>query len=121
MITVTGCMTLFLFFFQAEDGIRDVAVTGVQTCALPIWEEKAGRDASERAGLVDARHRLAKGLVRCSRGGDEPIELGVAIELPPLSRDVRSRLAVRLRFEVSRLLTSRESGGSSMATPRSED
>src|SRR2546422_4422461 len=24
------------FFFQAEDGIRDVAVTGVQTCALPI-------------------------------------------------------------------------------------
>src|SRR2546429_8843114 len=28
-------MRLF-FFFQAEDGIRDVAVTGVQTCALPI-------------------------------------------------------------------------------------
>src|SRR5687768_18064210 len=26
----------FFFFFQAEDGIRDVAVTGVQTCALPI-------------------------------------------------------------------------------------
>src|SRR5687768_18018873 len=26
----------FIFFFQAEDGIRDVAVTGVQTCALPI-------------------------------------------------------------------------------------
>src|SRR2546422_3433198 len=25
-----------IFFFQAEDGIRDVAVTGVQTCALPI-------------------------------------------------------------------------------------
>src|SRR3989449_8083610 len=29
------CLHLF-FFFQAEDGIRDVAVTGVQTCALPI-------------------------------------------------------------------------------------
>src|SRR4030043_414198 len=28
------------FFFQAEDGIRDVAVTGVQTCALPIWERR---------------------------------------------------------------------------------
>src|ERR1041385_1893995 len=27
----------FFFFFQAEDGIGDVAVTGVQTCALPIW------------------------------------------------------------------------------------
>ena len=25
------------FFFQAEDGIRDRLVTGVQTCALPIW------------------------------------------------------------------------------------
>src|SRR2546429_6258438 len=29
----------FFFFFQAEDGIRDVAVTGVQTCALPISRE----------------------------------------------------------------------------------
>src|SRR2546422_4616455 len=35
------------FFFQAEDGIRDVAVTGVQTCALPIYRE-------ERAQLVRA-------------------------------------------------------------------
>src|SRR3989449_11754156 len=33
------------FFFQAEDGIRDVAVTGVQTCALPIWDHHhAARD-----------------------------------------------------------------------------
>mgnify|MGYP000577689237 CR=1 FL=1 len=30
------CCSCFFFFFQAEDGIRDVAVTGVQTCALPI-------------------------------------------------------------------------------------
>src|SRR2546426_3577629 len=29
-------MILFFFFFQAEDGIRDYKVTGVQTCALPI-------------------------------------------------------------------------------------
>src|SRR5690606_8214924 len=28
------------FFFQAEDGIRDFHVTGVQTCALPIWTKK---------------------------------------------------------------------------------
>src|SRR2546422_11764272 len=32
----------FFFFFQAEDGIRDVAVTGVQTCALPISLQGAG-------------------------------------------------------------------------------
>src|SRR5207244_7481406 len=29
------------FFFQAEDGIRDDLVTGVQTCALPIWQPAA--------------------------------------------------------------------------------
>src|SRR5437773_10725837 len=31
------------FFFQAEDGIRDRDVTGVQTCALPIWRRCGGR------------------------------------------------------------------------------
>src|SRR2546423_8921746 len=30
---------LLFFFFQAEDGIRDKLVTGVQTCALPIWTD----------------------------------------------------------------------------------
>src|SRR3712207_7450677 len=33
----------FFFFFQAEDGIRDIGVTGVQTCALPIWSRLQGR------------------------------------------------------------------------------
>src|SRR5256884_6549075 len=34
-----------VFFFQAEDGIRDVAVTGVQTCALPIsiYDRRTGK------------------------------------------------------------------------------
>src|SRR5690349_24155556 len=34
-----SCVLLFVFFFffQAEDGIRDLYVTGVQTCALPIY------------------------------------------------------------------------------------
>src|SRR5258708_26204661 len=31
------CVLLYIFFFQAEDGIRDDLVTGVQTCALPIY------------------------------------------------------------------------------------
>src|SRR3712207_6896458 len=35
---------LFFFFFQAEDGIRDIGVTGVQTCALPILAARAGTD-----------------------------------------------------------------------------
>src|SRR5207245_370285 len=35
----------YFFFFQAEDGIRDATVTGVQTCALPIYTKEFGRDA----------------------------------------------------------------------------
>src|SRR3712207_9250373 len=34
-------MGVVVFFFQAEDGIRDIGVTGVQTCALPIWRISA--------------------------------------------------------------------------------
>src|SRR2546430_9238016 len=40
------------FFFQAEDGIRDLTVTGVQTCALPI------SDRTKRARLHDYLRRL---------------------------------------------------------------
>src|SRR5260370_4733560 len=36
---------LFFFFFQAEDGIRDSSVTGVQTCALPISRSNSNRTA----------------------------------------------------------------------------
>src|SRR5690606_40299203 len=36
------------FFFQAEDGIRDFHVTGVQTCALPIYFSPASRVAPVR-------------------------------------------------------------------------
>src|SRR3989449_7665060 len=50
----------FFFFFQAEDGIRDVAVTGVQTCALPIYAGLAGpaRMNEARAILADVVARL---------------------------------------------------------------
>src|SRR5438128_3218699 len=36
--STTGMFFRFFFFFQAEDGIRDATVTGVQTCALPIFD-----------------------------------------------------------------------------------
>src|SRR5205807_10119390 len=44
-------LTLLLFFFQAEDGIRDYKVTGVQTCALPIFtgSKEVGLDVNLRA------------------------------------------------------------------------
>src|SRR3712207_9273224 len=41
------------FFFQAEDGIRDIGVTGVQTCALPIFDGgTAGDGGAGGGGLV---------------------------------------------------------------------
>src|SRR2546427_3318239 len=40
-VGVGSCDFIFFFFFQAEDGIRDLTVTGVQTCALPISKENA--------------------------------------------------------------------------------
>src|SRR5260370_23721257 len=49
---------IFFFFFQAEDGIRDSSVTGVQTCALPISQsikrlrEVDERIAAEESGLT---------------------------------------------------------------------
>src|SRR3989449_8106061 len=43
---LVNVLTLYFFFFQAEDGIRDVAVTGVQTCALPIfWTDSRPRSS----------------------------------------------------------------------------
>src|SRR2546422_4998675 len=42
---------LAIFFFQAEDGIRDVAVTGVQTCALPISTDGCAAYGPGRGGV----------------------------------------------------------------------
>src|SRR3989454_12031105 len=53
-------MFLFLyyfFFFQAEDGIRDYKVTGVQTCALPILYERLVPYRSNRSILKVATHQ----------------------------------------------------------------
>src|SRR2546422_6803854 len=45
---------MYFFFFQAEDGTRDVAVTGVQTCALPIWPERRRAERRARARRLGA-------------------------------------------------------------------
>src|SRR6266851_6668201 len=58
----------FFFFFQAEDGIRDRDVTGVQTCALPIYypardpRNSRGRDPGHgmRPGRVDNLPQLVE-------------------------------------------------------------
>src|SRR5256886_8326309 len=52
MVSICFCMAcsglLFFFFFQAEDGIRDLTVTGVQTCALPIYGARRAIGKPER-------------------------------------------------------------------------
>src|SRR5436309_5948799 len=50
----------FLFFFQAEDGIRDFHVTGVQTCALPICP------ASWKASTCPSRMSRSREKLACS-------------------------------------------------------
>src|SRR5229473_5476097 len=61
---------LFFFFFQAEDGIRDKLVTGVQTCALPICRAFARRGGALRGSPEPprARHR-PQADARLRRGG----------------------------------------------------
>src|SRR5690349_24101542 len=47
-------MYLYFFFFQAEDGIRDLYVTGVQTCALPILAGDEFGDLARGRRLLQA-------------------------------------------------------------------
>src|SRR5256886_9495134 len=55
-----------VFFFQAEDGIRDLTVTGVQTCALPIW-----------TNLMDELKRLKRTLEKAHAGAPHEVLLVV--------------------------------------------
>src|SRR5256885_16905304 len=58
--SAVGRVVHFFFFFQAEDGIRDYKVTGVQTCALPISQpQAAGRAHGTRRGSGVPRTRAA--------------------------------------------------------------
>src|SRR3712207_8865898 len=64
------------FFFQAEDGIRDIGVTGVQTCALPIFagdvgEAVAGGVAEAEGARPVAARRLAV---------EQPLEVGAELQ-----------------------------------------
>src|SRR2546427_2306085 len=60
---------LFFFFFQAEDGIRDLTVTGVQTCALPI---------SLRGDSAGAREPAER---RAGEAGEDPLAPELRAEL----------------------------------------
>src|SRR5690625_6606436 len=64
------------FFFQAEDGIRYGHVTGVQTCALPIWTPQTSDQAADG-------YSLAAGAIRVDLSDlvDEQITTPIDVEL----------------------------------------
>src|SRR3712207_8476167 len=65
-------MSRYNIFFQAEDGIRDIGVTGVQTCALPILNVRRPRTLTRRVTRAPrvarpyARRRLRSSRQMCS-------------------------------------------------------
>src|SRR5438270_7504582 len=70
MAAARSSASVVSFFFQAEDGIRDLTVTGVQTCALPISatplrlhldarRREANQDGAVQIGAQDLRPRRA--------------------------------------------------------------
>src|SRR3712207_7011331 len=86
-------MFLFFFFFQAEDGIRDIGVTGVQTCALPI-SVPGPSGAAEVRSLPGEEQQL--------RGDSAALELDVATH-PLLAREAPVVLPVHHRSEERRV------------------
>src|ERR1019366_10437795 len=81
---------VFFFFFQAEDGIRDWSVTGVQTCALPI--SISNGCLPERAWLCHHGGSAGPGVVPRER--PSPVETVVRP-----ARDVRPELRVSIRTQ----------------------
>src|SRR5258707_12427751 len=70
---------LFFFFFQAEDGIRDFGVTGVQTCALPIYRQtsfRAGGGSRSEVSATGDRRKCQTYTASPAEPGGLPVMLG---------------------------------------------
>src|SRR5256884_8446689 len=70
------------FFFQAEDGIRDVAVTGVQTCALPILNEIESLDLFGLSRFLQRRGDPDRAHSACAQA----LAMGLPAEFRPKAR-----------------------------------
>src|SRR3712207_1817998 len=79
-----------LFFFQAEDGIRDIGVTGVQTCALPIYLV----DVS--SGGLDPRQRIPVG-PGYQVPGAEAVRRGAGVAVAAVGRSEERRVGKERR------------------------
>src|SRR5258707_6185839 len=77
-------IAVVFFFFQAEDGIRDIGVTGVQTCALPIFD-------TSKAWDIPGVHLVLTGEMMATRN---------LAWMPTLSYDTQAVLATdKVRFQ----------------------
>src|SRR4030066_1495257 len=79
-------MFVFFFFFQAEDGIRDSSVTGVQTCALPISATAGSSSCGEKWPVIDSNGRIDSGS-RNACGGIRDVSLEEGVRGPFIRLD----------------------------------
>src|SRR5437879_13527547 len=84
-----------LFFFQAEDGIRDTSVTGVQTCALPILTEK------EQKKLNLSANKSAEDILKRNYGRGN--ELNLAFIALVRAAGFKARAVLLMRSEERRV------------------
>src|SRR3989441_3325126 len=123
----------YFFFFQAEDGIRDKLVTGVQTCALPIcttyiwvdylskvskeWDQKVGRGTSVNwpVGLGGKGNEGVAGQIKNTPGALGYVELAYAIKNKLPAASVRN--AAGTFVEPSIETTTAAAAGSAMSMP----
>src|SRR5437763_9516768 len=85
-----------LFFFQAEDGIRDTSVTGVQTCALPISADGTAALGNAAAGVI-----VNEGASNVTIGGDDAAD--GALDGQVWARNVISGTTQNIRSEERRV------------------
>src|SRR3712207_7289390 len=102
-VTFTVVCDSFFFFFQAEDGIRDIGVTGVQTCALPISTRRARMAAPGLPALLALAARRAAPPVAARRPNLSGLARphGARVVVPAHRRDQIGRAACRERGEIS--------------------
>src|SRR5690348_17604675 len=93
----------FFFFFQAEDGIRDGRVTGVQTCALPIWQGgPARRDVPYTCAAARARQQRGITTAGTRSHGMTPVDTATSGDEACRSRSEERRVGKECRSRGSR-------------------
>src|SRR3989454_2956459 len=108
-VITTLALFFFFFFFQAEDGIRDYKVTGVQTCALPISTRPA-REPAHRLGAQPLPHRSGVVPARPGETGPRRARGDRCISLAP--RSPAGTVCVRPRARLALAVVRDRRGGS---------